>query len=480
MATDEFVARSHILHRAFSEQPAKIVGGDGISLILDNGEKVIDASCGPSVSCLGHTQPEVFDAITNHLKNDIAYVYSGSPYTNGATEELADILLAEKPGGLSKAIFVNSGSEATDAALKLAIQYWHERGQPQRTHFISRKQSYHGNTIGALCVSGHESRREFYKDFMSSNVSFVDPCYAYRMKWEMESNEDFAQRLARQFEDEIIRVGPDRVAGFIAETVSGTTLGCLPAVPGYFKAIRDICDKYEVLLILDEIICGMGKTGTMHAWEQEGIRGPDIQTIGKALGAGFVPLSGVLLHQKIFDALSAGSGGLAHGHTFQAHPLACAAAIAVQKIIKRDNLIERVAEMGHKLEALLYEEIGPLPLVGDIRGRGLFWAIEFVLDKNSKSAFLPRDNFCGKVVKVALSMGLNILGNLGHTGEYQVDHVLVCPAYTTTEVELANIVSLLRSSILETTRQFVVAEQPNEIPNCKVNVKVAEVGLVEI
>ncbi|KAJ5731599.1 uncharacterized protein N7483_006107 [Penicillium malachiteum] len=458
MTTDEFVRRSHILHRAFSERPAKIVGGDGISTILENGKRVIDASCGPSVSCLGHTQPEIFDAITNHLKNDIAYIYSGSPYTNGATEELADILLADMPGGLSKAIFVNSGSEATDAALKLAVQYWYERGQPQRTHFISRKQSYHGNTIGALCVSGHESRREFYKDFMSSNVSFLDPCYAYRMKWEGESDEQFVQRLARQFEDEILRVGPDRVAGFVAETVSGTTLGCLPAVPGYFKAIRDICDKYEVLLILDEIICGMGKTGTMHAWEQEGIHGPDIQTIGKALGAGFVPLSGVLLHQKIFDALSAGSGGLVHGHTFQAHPLACAAAVAVQKIIKRDNLIERVAQMGNKLEALLLKEIGPLPLVGDIRGRGLFWAIEFVLDKNSKKAFSSKDNFCGKVVKSALGMGLNILGNLGHTGEYQVDHVLVCPPYITTDAELEKIVSLLKAAILKTSQPFVQEE----------------------
>ncbi|KAB8216475.1 pyridoxal phosphate-dependent transferase [Aspergillus novoparasiticus] len=189
------------------------------------------------------------------------------------------MLLAHKSGGLSKTIFVNSGSEATDAALKLAVQYWHERGQPRRTHFIARKQSYHGNTIGALCVSGHESRREFYQDFMPPNVSFVDPCYAYRMKDQDESDEAFVQRLSRQFEDEILRVGPDRIAGFIAETVSGTTLGCLPAVPGYFKAIREICDRYDVLLILDEIICGMGKTGIMHAWEQEQIRGPDIQTI---------------------------------------------------------------------------------------------------------------------------------------------------------------------------------------------------------
>ncbi|OJJ05887.1 hypothetical protein ASPVEDRAFT_87217 [Aspergillus versicolor CBS 583.65] len=461
MTTDEFVASSHILHRSFSERPAKIVAGDGINLVLENGKTVIDASCGPSVSCLGHTQPEITDAIVNHLKNDIAYVYSGSPYTSSAAEELGDILLSHKPGGLSKAIFVNSGSEATDAALKLAIQYWHEVGQPQRTHFISRKQSYHGNTIGSLCVSGHDSRREFYQSFMSHNVSFLDPCYAYRMKEPNESDKEFGERLARQFENEILRIGPNRVAGFIAETVSGTTLGCLPPVPGYFKAIRDICDKYGILLILDEIICGMGKTGTMHAWEQEGISGPDIQTIGKALGAGFVPLSGVLLHQRIFDGLSAGSKKLAHGHTFQAHPLACAAAVATQKIIKRDNLIDRVAEMGSKLEFLLMQEIGPLPLVGDIRGRGLFWAVEFVKDKQLKTPFSPKVDFCGQVVRQSLELGLNILGNLGVTGKYQVDHVLVCPPYIVTELELQGIVSLLKTAIVKTSQSFLLPGHTN-------------------
>ncbi|KAB8204092.1 pyridoxal phosphate-dependent transferase [Aspergillus parasiticus] len=354
MTIDEFVSSSHILHRSFSERPSKIVAGDGIKLILENGKTVIDASCGPLVSCLGHSQLEIFDAITAHLRNDIAYVYSSSPYTNGATEALADMLLAHKPGDLSKAIFINSGSEATDAALKLAVQYWHERGQPRWTHFIARKQSYHGNTIGALCVCGHESRREFYHDFMSPNVSFVDPCYAYRMKDQDESDEAFIQRLSREFEDEILRVGP----------IAGTTLGCLPA----------ICDRYDVLLVLDEIICRMGKTGTMHAWEQKQIRGPDIQTIGKALGAVFVPLSGVLLQEKIFQALSSGSGGLAHGHTFQIFLFMEHLMLEERKIIKRDNLIERFEYMGQKLEALLRKEIGPLPLVGDIRGRGLFWA----------------------------------------------------------------------------------------------------------
>jgi adenosylmethionine-8-amino-7-oxononanoate aminotransferase len=253
MAINEVVSRSHILHRALDRRPLNVVSGEGISFTLDSGRDIIDAASGPSVACLGHNQPEVTKAILDHLNNNIAYAYSGSFFTNDASEVLASLLLAHRPGGLSKAIFVNSGSEATDAALKLAVQYWHEKGEKTRSHFIARKQSYHGNTIGALCVSGHDSRREFYKDFMSRNVSFVDPCYAYRLKESNETDEQYAQRLAQQVEDEILRVGPDNVAGFIAETVSGTTLGCLPAVPGYFAKIREICDKYGVLLILDEV-----------------------------------------------------------------------------------------------------------------------------------------------------------------------------------------------------------------------------------
>ncbi|KAK6831752.1 hypothetical protein RU639_002547 [Aspergillus parasiticus] len=423
MTIDEFVSSSHILHRSFSERPSKIVTGDGIKLILENGKTVIDASCGPLVSCLGHSQPEIFDAITAHLRNDIAYVYSSSPYTNGATEALADMLLAHKPGDLSKAIFVNSGSEATDAALKLAVQYWHERGQPRRTHFIARKQSYHGNTIGALCVCGHESRREFYHDFMSPNVSFVDPCYAYRMKDQDESDEAFIQRLSREFEDEILRVGPDCVTGFIAETVSGTTLGCLPAVPGYFKAIREICDRYDVLLILDEI--------------------SDFED----------PIESLYLAVDYLNVIRSFAEWAR-----LAHPPACTAAIAAQKIIKRDNLIERREYMGQKLEALLREEIGPLSLVGDIRGRGLFWAVEFALDKKAKTPFPGQVKFCSQVVKKSLDMGLNILGNLGHPGKYQVDHILVCPPYTVTDSELGDIISLLKIAIIETSRPFLAKQ----------------------
>ncbi|KAJ6445233.1 Aminotransferase class-III [Purpureocillium lavendulum] len=294
-----FVAESSILHRNFTEEPHRVVSAKGIRLILDSGKEILDASAGPAVSCLGHSRPDVAREVSRQI-TDIAYIYSGSRFTATVNEELAAYILRGRPGGLSKAIFVGSGSEATDAALKLIFQYWREVGQPQRRFVIARKQSYHGNTIGALCVSGHDSRRALYSDWMSKNVHFVDPCFAYRFKRQEETDEAYVQRLMRQLEDQILALGPKNVAAFVAET-----------------GVRDLCDKYDILLMLDEIMCGMGKTGTMHAWEQEGIRGPDVQTIGKALGGGFVPLSGVLVHQRIFDALAAGSGGLAHGHTFQ-------------------------------------------------------------------------------------------------------------------------------------------------------------------
>ncbi|KAF5643633.1 ornithine aminotransferase [Fusarium sp. NRRL 52700] len=285
-----FVSNSNILHRSFAHQPERVVSASGVSLFLESGREILDASAKPAVSCLGFGRPEIAEVAANQM-NQLPYIYSGACF-------ICD------PGGLSKAIFVNSGSEATDAALKLAKQYWHERGMPQKQHVIARKHNYHGNTIGALCVSGHKSRRAMYRHWLSHNVSFADPCFAYRLKGK-ESDQDYVKRLADQLEAEILRIGPENISVFVAET----------------------------------IMCGMGKPGTMHAWEQEGISGPDIQMIGKALGGGFVPLSGVLLHKKIFDVLADGSRGLAHGHTFQAHPVACAAALEAQRIIHDEDIL---------------------------------------------------------------------------------------------------------------------------------------------
>ncbi|KAH8894187.1 PLP-dependent transferase [Thozetella sp. PMI_491] len=399
-----FVTSSNILHRSFAPRPEKVVSASGVSLFLESGREILDASAGPAVSCLGHGRPEIADVVADQIRQ-LAYLYSGARFTCEATEELATLLLGDRPGGLSKAIFVNSGSEATDAAIKLATQYWHERGLPRKQHVIARKQSYHGNTIGALCVSGHTSRRAMYGDWLSNNVSFVDPCHAYRLQEADETEDGYVQRLAAQLEGEILRIGPEN------------------------------------------IMCGMGKTGTMHAWEQEGISGPDIQTVGKALGGGFVPLSGIFLREKIFEALASGSGGLQHGHTFQAHPAACAAAVKVQNIIRDEDLLGNVTRMGNVLERLLREEIGTLAFVGDIRGRGLFWAVEFMLDKEKRMPFPADAKFCDRVVERALELGLNILGNLGTTGDVHVELVILSPPYVVNEEELRRMVAILKNAI---------------------------------
>lgn len=450
------LAESHVFHRSQRKEPASIVSGQGITFTLASGKTMLDASAGPAVACLGHNQPTVIDAVMRQMQG-ISYAYSMG-YTTNAAEELAASLLADRPGGLAKAIFVNSGSEATDAALKLASQYWIEKGQPQRVNFIARKQSYHGNTLGALSVSGHSSRREYYQDWMSRNVTFVDPCYAYRAKRRGESDQQYVARLKKQFEDEIIALEPETVAAFIAETIPGTTLGCVPAAPGYFIAMREVCDKYGILLILDEIMCGMGKTGAMHAWELEGIRGPDIQTIGKALGGGFVPLSGVLATQAVYDAISDGTGTLCHGHTFQAHPTACAAAVEVQHIIARDNLLQNVRHMGDLLHKSLTAEISALPHVADIRGRGLFMAVEFLKDPKTRLPFAKDANYSNRVVDVAHELGLNILGTIGETGEHHVEFIIISPPYIVGAGEIVSIVRLLKETIELVDLEFGVEQ----------------------
>ena len=251
-----------------------------------------------------------------------------------------------EPGGLTHAWFCSSGSEGNEAALKLARQYFVEIGQPQRTHFIARRQSYHGNTLGALAAGGNMMRRALYEPILSPAFSLVSPCFAYRFQRDDETDAQYVDRLADELEAEFQRLGPDSVIAFIAEPVVGATTGCVAALPGYFKRVREICDRHGALLILDEVMCGMGRTGTMHAWEQEGIT-PDIQVVAKGLGGGYQPIGGVLIAGKDRRRRShAGSGGFMHGHTYQAHPVACAAALEVQRIIREDNLLDECPRHG--------------------------------------------------------------------------------------------------------------------------------------
>src|ERR1700754_735631 len=381
------VSHSRVLHRSLRETPPRAVGGEGVWLFAEDGRKVLDASGGAAVSCLGHQHPRVLAAMAKQSEK-LVYAHTAF-FSSEPAEELAEQLVGHEPGGLAYVYFVSGGSEAIEAAIKIARQYFLEAGQPQRQRFIARRQSYHGNTLGALSAGGNAWRREPYAPLLSPAFSHVTPAFAYHEKRDDESEADFVARLRCELEAEFQRLGPDTVAAFIAEPVVGATSGCVPPPEGYFKAVREICNRHGALLILDEVMCGMGRTGTLHAWQQEGIA-PDIQAIAKGLGGGYQPIGAMLASADIIDTVRNGSGAFQHGHTYLAHPLACAAALEVQKTIADEKLLDQVKERGRQLEQRLTERFGNHRHVGDIRGRGLFWAIELVADRSKRQPFDPK------------------------------------------------------------------------------------------
>jgi adenosylmethionine-8-amino-7-oxononanoate aminotransferase len=434
---------SRVLHRS-GGMPPVAVGGEGIRLRLADGREIIDASGGAAVACLGHGNARVAAAIGRQAAT-LAYAHTGF-FTSEPAEALADLILQGSPGGLTHAWFCSSGSEGTEAALKLARQYFVECGQPARTRFIARRQSYHGNTLGALAAGGNMARRALYQPILSDAFTHVSPAFAYRFRNEGESEAQYVDRLAAELEAEFARLGPETVIGFIAEPVVGATAGCVPPPAGYFRRVREICDRHGALLILDEVMCGMGRTGTMHAWEQEGVS-PDLQIVAKGLGGGYQPIGGILIAERIVAALAAGSGAFVHGHTYQAHPVACAAALEVQRIIREDGLVDNVRAMGTRLEATLTERFGNHAHVGDIRGRGLFWSIELVSDRATKRVFDPAMKLHERVKRAALERGLAVYPMGGTIDGKQGDHVLIAPPYTVTAAEIDTIVDRLGAAV---------------------------------
>ena len=375
-----------------------------------------------------------------------ALAYSHTAFfTTEAAERLADRLIEDAPAGLSHVYLVSGGSEAMEAALKMARQFFVEVGEPQRRHVIARRQSYHGNTLGALAVGGNAWRRAQFEPLLIE-THHIDPCYAYRLQREGESDADYAARAAQALEDKIIEVGADSVIAFVAETVVGATLGAVPPVGDYFKRIRAICDRYGVLLILDEVMCGMGRTGTLHACEQEGVA-PDLMALAKGLGGGYQPIGAVMLSERIFDAFANGSGGFQHGHTYMGHPMAAAAAFAVQDVIRRDRLLANVNEMGARLERRLAERFGQHPFVGDIRGRGLFRALELVSERASKRPFDPGLKLHARVKREAMARGLMVYPMGGTIDGVEGDHVLLAPPFIVKPSEIDMIVERLGDSL---------------------------------
>lgn len=428
---------SHLVHRSLRADPPVAVRGEGIWLTGKDGHRVIDGSGGAAVACLGHGHPHVIAAMKAQM-DQLCYAHTAL-YSCESAEKLADMMVGHAPGGLTHAYFCSSGSEGNEAAIKMARQYFLEIGQPQRTCFIARRQSYHGNTLGALSAGGNAMRRAPYQPLLSPAFSHVSPCYAWRDRQDGETDADYVARLAAELEAEFQRLGPDTVIAFMAETVVGATLGCVAALPGYFEAMRAVCDRHGALLILDEVMSGMGRCGTLHAWEQEGIS-PDIQIVAKGLGGGYQPIGGILVGGRVIAGLEGGSGAFMHGHTYQAHPLACAAAVAVQEVIHGENLLENVRAMGRRLEDGLTERLGNHRCVGDIRGRGLFWAVELVRDRATKQVFDPALKLNDSVKREAFARGLACYPMGGTIDGRHGDHVILAPPYIVTADQVDMIV----------------------------------------
>ena len=436
-------ADGNVLHRSSLAQLPVAVSGKGCYLFDSTGKRYLDASGGAAVSCLGHGHPAVIEAIQKQASK-LAYAHT-SFFTNEPMEELATFLVDRAPGDLSKVYMVSGGSEGVEAALKLARQFFVETGQPQRERFISRRQSYHGNTLGALAVGGNEVRRRQFAPLLI-DVEMIAPCYEYRERENDESSEAYGLRAANELESKLLEVGPETVIAFVAETVVGATLGAVPPAPGYFRRIREICDRFGILLILDEVMCGMGRTGTLFACEQDGVA-PDIAIVAKGLGGGYQPIGAVLASADIVNAIRDGTGAFQHGHTYIGHPIACAAALAIQRAVEDGDLLSGVRTKGAQLKALLENTFADHPFVGDIRGRGLFIGVELVSDRATRSPFDHRRRVHATVKKEAMARGLMIYPSGGNADGINGDHVLIAPPFIAESAEFDFLAQQLRDAV---------------------------------
>jgi adenosylmethionine-8-amino-7-oxononanoate aminotransferase len=436
-------AETRVFHRSLHQLYPTAVRGEGAYLIDSAGKRYLDASSGAAVSCLGHNHPDVLAAMRRQL-NSLEYAHT-SFFTTEPAEALADDLIAHAPGRMSHVYFVSGGSEGVETALKMARQYFVELGEPDRRHFIGRWQSYHGNTLGALAVGGNVRRRDLFAPILAPS-SHISPCYEYRGKKAGETSEAYGKRMADELEAKIIELGAGRVIAFVAETVVGATLGAVEAAPGYFKRIRDICDRHRILLILDEVMCGMGRCGTLHAVEAEGIN-PDLMVVAKGLGGGYAPIGAVLTSANIKETFARGSGTFMHGHTYMGHPLACAAALAVQRTIREQQLLENVRLQGVRLRNSLQERLGDHPHVGDIRGRGLFHGVELVADRRSKEPFDPSLRLHARIKAEAMQRGLIVYPMGGTVDGCSGDHVLLAPPFIVGAQQIEEVVGTLAAAL---------------------------------
>ncbi|KAI8949057.1 pyridoxal phosphate-dependent transferase [Xylaria longipes] len=442
---------SAVVHRSLKVDFPRIVGSEGNYVILEDGRRIFDASGGAAVACIGHGNTRVHDAIAAQLKQ-VSYC-STIFYTTDVCEALCRELVDSTHGIMKRAYIVNSGSEAMEAALKLARQYYLEKvpPEPSRIRFIAREHSYHGITLGSLSVGGHVMRRAKFEPMLLDCVSRVSRCFPFRDKNVNETDSQYVARLADELDREFQRVGADTVCAFVAEPIVGAALGCVPFVPGYLKAVKAVCDKHGALFILDEVMCGMGRSGTYHAWEQDDNAAPDIQTLGKCLGGGYQPIAGVLASKRVIEAFEKGTGVFVHGQTYQGHPIACAAALEVQRIIREGNLVQNVSNMGGLLSARLRNLLASHPNVGNIRGSGLFWGVEFVMDKATNKPFPSSAGVAFGMAELGLSEPyyMAVYPSSGTADGVNGDHIIISPPYNISPADVETIATTVQRLVID-------------------------------
>ncbi len=434
----------YILQRDINADLPIAVKGDGVYIIDSSGKKYIDGSSGAAVSCLGHSCKRVINAVKNQI-DTLAYAHT-SFMTSQPAEELAQMLIKKAPNNIEKVYFLSGGSEAVETALKLVRQYHLENKEPNRKNIIARSQSYHGNTLTTLSVGGNVKRKKSFLPYLSSCMHHIDPVYAYRLKNEDESLDDYGIRAANLLEEKILELGSETVSAFIAEPIVGSTLGAVGAPKTYFKRIREICDKYGVVLIFDEIMCGTGRTGYMFASEYTKVK-PDIITIAKGIGGGYQALAATLISRKMYQAIKNGSGQFTHGHTYIGHATACAAGVAVLKTFDEKNLLENVQKMGKLLKKSLKKRFKDHEYIGNIRGKGLFIGVELVKDKNTKECFDPSLKLYAQIKKTAKDLGLLCYPMGGTDFGKAGDHVLLAPPFIINKKQVKEIVDKLEAAI---------------------------------
>ncbi len=427
------------------EELPRIVRGEGSYLFDAAGRRYLDGSGGPAAFSIGHGNREVNAAIAGQLDRvACGYRYL---FTSDAMEELTAMLLEACGPEFTHIVYSGSGSEAVESAMKVALQYFDARGVNAKKHFIARERSYHGNTLGALSLSGFAERRRPFEGSLL-DVSFVSPANAYRPPAGV-SGPMLAGHLADELESMILRAGPDRVAAFVFEPVVGAAGGAVPAPPGYSAAIRAVCDRHDVLLIADEVMSGAGRCGTWRALEHDGVV-PDIMAVAKGLAGGYIPLAATILRGRVGAAIMKEHGAFMTGHTYSGHTAACAAALAVQRILRRDGLLERVRTNGEVLKAALCAALGGYEAVGDIRGRGYLIGIEFVRNRQSKEPFPAGRRVSIDVARRAFEDGLIVYPCTGNVGDGAGDTIIIAPPYNATHAELTELVEKFTHAVEET------------------------------